>query len=121
MHYYRTSEDTLVLARQYKDRFSNRSDLLDFIQEHHDLVELGYFSGTTRYGFWVTQQGIQGQSESSEFRAAPEVMDFLVNEGVFTDMFSNNHTVILFVRMKGGHVADVVALNFAALIDPSDL
>ena len=121
MRYYRTPEHSVELARDHKDRFSTRSDLLDIIQQHHGLVELGYFAGTKRYGFWVIQQGLQGQAEHSEFKASSDVLDFLVNEEVFSDMFIHHNTVALFGRMEGGQIVDIVALNYAALIDPGDL
>ena len=122
MRYYRTPEDCAELAREYRDRFTNRSDILDFIAEKYNLVELGYFGGTSaRHGIWIRQQGMQGQSESSEFRAAPAVLDFIVNEQVFTDMFIHHNTIALFGRMQGGQLIDMVALNYGALIDPGSI
>jgi len=121
MHYYKTREDCEALALEFRDEFTSREALLDIIGFKHGLTELGNFSRMVRFGFITSVQELQGDWELHEFKAAPGVMDFLVNDGPFEDVILRHSTVMIFGKMVDGQISEIAALNFSGLINPEEL
>lgn len=118
MTYLRTKDEIVGFCRRNSIAEISTANISEHISEVSNLTPLGYFQAISASGFTTFKQRGGHETPDSQFTAAPEVLDFLVNQKIISDangdgqyMDSAKKIIKLFGKMKEGKITELFALN----------
>lgn len=125
MIYLRTSEDILKFCKDNKIENLSIDHISMSIQKNYGLSFLGYFHSMLDDSFWTYKKRGGSKTKDDKFGASADVLDFLLNSGVFSDSSSeetdenssynfahfNDKIVKLFGKMENGRITEIIAFN----------
>ena len=125
MKYLRTPEDITTFCQENEIEQISMTAITKAIEETHSLTQLGYFHSVFKDGFATYRQRGGNVEKQNEFAASQEVLDFIVNSGIFADVtcvypradkenvlnMYDGKIVKLFGRMEKGQVVELFGFN----------
>lgn len=125
MKYLRTEEDIKKFSEENNISEISMASITKAIEETYDLNQLGYFQSISMVGFGTYKKRGGTVEKQTEFAAMPEVLDFIVNSGIFSDVlgeypkadtqdvfgFYSGTIVKLFGKMEKGKIVELIGFN----------
>src|ERR1700741_3265098 len=123
MTYLKSPEQISEFCTENKIDIISINSIADYIETNLNLSFLGYFHSISSNGFWTYRTRGGHKEQHNEFAATKDVLDFIINSGVFSDsagaksgdtfttgMFNDN-IVMLLGKMEGGRISNLMAFN----------
>ncbi|WP_298136914.1 hypothetical protein [Flavobacterium sp.] len=123
MEYLRTSEQILIFCETNNVNPISIGEISKTIEDKFGLTFIGYFLSILDDGFWTYKKRGGHKTQDDKFGATSNVIDFLINEKVFSDSSSQTNDgeslmelgsdkiVKLFGKTEGGRITELIAFN----------
>lgn len=109
MFYYQSKSEISKLGDEFNKNFRNPHDAINYITIKYNFVEFGLLTSTLKDSIWV---GVKGnKTKDNQFKVSADVMDFIVNSGIYNNSVNNDNLIKLFGKLYKGKIVDLVGLN----------